>query len=940
MAGALSLEDAARVVALRSRAIRALSGAGGMVSVSLPEEQVLPLLGMGVSVAAVNGPSSTVVSGDVAELDVLVARCEAEGVRARRVPVDYASHSAHVEAIESELAEVLAGIEPREAEIPLHSTVEGEPVGAALMDAGYWYRNLRRTVRFEQGIRAALADGHRVFVEVSPHPVLTVGMQETFDAVGVEAVAVGTLKRDEGGLDRVLQSAGELFCHGVDVDWRTVFADTGARVVDLPTYPFEHTRYWPDPAPPTAALDPLDAVLWESIDSGDVAAVADALAVRPDDGLSAVLPALSSWRKRRAELAEVDGLRYRVAWHPLPAADVPTPSGTWLVVGGGDRAGGIAGDLAARGFDVRRIEVFDDPARLVEDLAAVEVPVTGVLSLLALEDDADAVTAGAARTVTLLRALGDAGVGAPLWCATRGAVSTQPADPVTAPAQALLWGVGRVAALEHPDRWGGLVDLPERFTPRVVDGVLRAIAGATGEDQVAVRDTGVLVRRLVRATRPAGRTASWRPRGAVLITGGTGALGGLVARWVLDRGAEHVVLLSRGGPDAPGARALTEELGTAVTVLACDVTDAAALGTAVAAATGAVGPIRAVVHAAGAVHFGALADTTAAGFADAVATKVVGALNLDAVLAGTPLDAFVLFSSIAGVWGSGGQAAYSAANAFLDALAQRRRAGGEPATAVAWGSWGVGMLDDERRGQLDRGGVRAMAADTALTALDQAVADGEAAVVVADVDWSRFAPTFTLQRASRLFDALPEAADAADVRSGPDDDGALTRTLARLSPAERETAVLDLVRTGAAAVLGHAGPDAVDPDRAFQDIGFDSLTAVELRNRLRAATGLALAAGVVFDHPTPRALARHLGAGLVPDDAPVDRALAGIDLLETAAATAADAFERDRVVGHVRALLDRIGGERVEDDTADLIEAASDDDLFAFINTELGRSDQ
>ncbi|QFZ24471.1 hypothetical protein EKG83_24400 [Saccharothrix syringae] len=250
------------------------------------------------------------------------------------------------------------------------------------------------------------------------------------------------------------------------------------------------------------------------------------------------------------------------------------------------------------------------------------------------------------------------------------------------------------------------------------------------------------------------------------------------------------------------------------------------------------------------------------------------------------------------------------------------------------------MLDDERRGQLDRGGVRAMAADTALTALDQAVADGEAAVVVADVDWSRFAPTFTLQRASRLFDALPEAADAADVRSGPDDDGALTRTLARLSPAERETAVLDLVRTGAAAVLGHAGPDAVDPDRAFQDIGFDSLTAVELRNRLRAATGLALAAGVVFDHPTPRALARHLGAGLVPDDAPVDRALAGIDLLETAAATAADAFERDRVVGHVRALLDRIGGERVEDDTADLIEAASDDDLFAFINTELGRSDQ
>ncbi|TPQ24149.1 type I polyketide synthase, partial [Streptomyces sporangiiformans] len=245
VAGALSIEDAAKVVALRSKAILALSGLGGMVSVALPVDQVRERLSEGLSVAAVNGPSSVVVSGDVAELDALLAACEAEEVRARRIPVDYASHSAHVEAIHSELLSVLAGLEPRAAGVPFFSTVTADWLDTSVMDAEYWYSNLRQTVRFEEATRALAEQGHRFFIEASAHPVLTIGVQQTLEDAGVDAAVLGTLRRDEGGLDRFLLSLAEAQVRGMVVDPAAVFP--GAKVVDLPTYPFQREHYWLEP---------------------------------------------------------------------------------------------------------------------------------------------------------------------------------------------------------------------------------------------------------------------------------------------------------------------------------------------------------------------------------------------------------------------------------------------------------------------------------------------------------------------------------------------------------------------------------------------------------------------------------------------------------------------------------------------------------------------
>ncbi|MBD3011404.1 type I polyketide synthase, partial [Streptomyces sp. 5-10] len=247
VAGALSLEDAARVVALRSRALRALSGRGGMVSVSLPVGEVRERLGVWgerLSVAAVNGPSAVVVSGDADALDELLAVCEAEEIRARRVPVDYASHCAHVEAIEGELLRELAGIDPRPSLVPFYSTVTGGVLDTTGLDAGYWYRNLRQTVRFDEAVRALLADGFQVFVEASAHPVLTMGVEQTAEEHGTRVTAVGSLRRDEGGLERFVTSLAEAYVGGASVDWSTVFRGRGARQVELPTYAFQHQHYW------------------------------------------------------------------------------------------------------------------------------------------------------------------------------------------------------------------------------------------------------------------------------------------------------------------------------------------------------------------------------------------------------------------------------------------------------------------------------------------------------------------------------------------------------------------------------------------------------------------------------------------------------------------------------------------------------------------------
>ncbi|MFG2091952.1 type I polyketide synthase, partial [Streptomyces sp. NPDC048612] len=935
VAGALSLEDAARVVALRSKAIVALAGKGGMVSVPLPvgrvREELSGFEGR-VSVAAVNGPNSVVISGDVEGLDELLARWSGTDVRARRIAVDYASHSAHVEELRDELLDVLSPIRPQAGEIPVYSTVTGRIEDGSAFDAEYWFTSLRQTVEFETATRMLIDDGYGVFVESSPHPVVSIGVQETIEDAGSPAVTVGSLRRNDGDLDRLLTSLAELHVHGVTPDWPKVFP-SDARRVDLPTYAFQHQHYWlksdrtETAGTGSAGMDSVDARFWDAVEREDLEEIAGSLGVRDESARTALeetLPLLSSWRSRQGQEQTVESWRYRVDWRPHPdAVDPASDSRPWLVLvphtaDAEDpwvRTALDAFTATGRETTILRLATADADRTLIADRIAAALrtgddgrptdqdrptdqhrpPYAGVLSFLSAAPEAHpdhpSLSVGLALTIAAVQALCDLAAEhdrAPvrLWAVTRGAVSVAPSDPVRAAEQAQYWGLGKVAALEQPAVWGGLVDLPYEHEGGDLAScagarLTQVLTGAAGdEDQFALRRAALYVPRLVRTTRPPARPDAWRPRGTVLVTGGTGALGPHVARWLARNGAEHIVFTTRSGSDVAGSRELAAEIapsGTELTFARCDVSDRDAMRGLVDDLAGQGTPVRAVIHAAALIKLDSIESGTLADFDDVMRAKVEGARILDEIFDDASLDAFVLFSSIAGVWGSGDHGAYAAANAHLDALAQERRARGLPGTSIAWGVWAaVNEWNDEHVHEgvdperVRRQGLPFLDPDLAVLGMQQVLEDEETFIAVADVAWDRFVPVFTSARPSTFITEVPEVRAAADAErqavertaAQPGAASELHRRLGGLPRDERLRAVLDTVRAQTATALGHASADAVDAGRAFREAGLDSLTAVDLRNRLNKATGLRLPATLVYDHPTPLALAEYVDGEL------------------------------------------------------------------------------
>ncbi|MBA0052495.1 SDR family NAD(P)-dependent oxidoreductase [Streptomyces sp. AJS327] len=992
VAGALSVEDGARVVALRSRLIgEVLAGGGGMVSVAEGLEWAEAAVESveGVSVAAVNGPSATVVAGTVSGLEALVARAEGEGVRARWVPVDYASHSIQVEAIEERLREVLAGVAPREARVPVVSAVTGEVIDGTGMDGEYWYTNLRQRVRFSEAVNVALGMGCSRAIEVSAHPVLTMGVEAIAEEAGIEATVVGTLRRDEEENARLIANAAELWVRGAEVDWSAVFAGRAVNRVELPTYAFQRERYWLEVAASggvsgsAGVEDPVDAEFWGAVESGDVEALAGELVGEEREAWRSVLPGLAAWRRRGRELSTVESWRYRAVWRGLSELGEPKLSGRWLMVVSEGFEGGwfeaLSGLVAECGGDVVPVEVPLDGvdrecvARLLTE-AAGETPVAGVLSLLAFADDTWVtglpVTQGVAGTLALVQAVEDLAWPTRLWCVTRGAVATGLGDVVTSAVQAEVWGMGRVAALELPQQWGGMVDVPVEVDDRALRRVAEVLGQRGGllEDQVAVRSGGVFARRMAPAPLGEERPArEWKPRGTTIITGGTGLLGGRLADWMARNGAEHLVLTSRRGMDAPGAEQLRDELaalGARVSIEACDVTDRDELAALVGRLDEAGEDIRSVMHTAVFYELGLLSETSLEQYANVIDAKIVGAQTLAEFLGHRELDAFVVYSSVAALWGSGDHGAYSAANAHLDAWALQQRAAGVPVTAVAWGIWDAVNERDSRDAaerpimnqRAQRQGLPLIDPDLAFQAFQQVLDHDEVCVAVADVDWERFVQLFTSARETNFLNEIPkarhflEANTAEQVVDSKGGEPELHRRLRELPESERDHELMDFVRAQAAAVLGHSGPETIEPNRAFREIGFDSLTAIELRNRIGRAAGLKLPATLVFDQPTATDVVALLRSEMaLESDGPgaIGSALDELQRFDAAlAASTPDGDTRMRITQQLEALLVRLasdgsGGSTTADDQPtseeDFAEASADD-MFALIDRRFGTS--
>ncbi|MGW0917165.1 type I polyketide synthase, partial [Streptomyces sp. NPDC002784] len=554
----------------------------------------------------------------------------------------------------------------------------------------------------------------------------------------------------------------------------------------------------------------------------------------------------------RVESAVRDAL-FRVEWTPLAAT------------AGQDEPGwGFLGDDSGEGLS---------------SLADAAVPALVVWRPPVPVGAAVGVVAGAVLAMAQEWLADERFAGSRLVVATRGAVATG-LDAPTDLAVSAVWGLVRSAEAENPGRFGLLdldVDTGES-TPALAaldldvdtDELTPALAAfGAGEWQIAVRGGQALAPRLVRANASDTPSTAGFGDGAVLVTGGTGTLGGLVARHlVAEHGVRRLVLASRRGPEAPGAAELVAELtaaGAVAEAVACDAADREAL-----AALLASHPVTAVVHLAGVLDDGVLASLTPGRLDAVLRPKIDAAVHLHELTRDLDLSAFVLFSSAAGVFGTVGQANYAAANAYLDALAQHRRAEGLPATSLAWGLWAdasgmTGTMTDADRARVARQAMTPLTSAEALAAFDAAMAQGDAHLVPVAFDWAALrtqAGTGALPPLLRTLvpTTVRRAASADRTQSGG---STLARRLLALPATEREPVALDVVRTHIASVLGHAGTALVGADRTFKELGFDSLLAVELRNRLGEASGLRLPATLVFDYPTPVAVAGLLLSELV-----------------------------------------------------------------------------
>jgi acyl transferase domain-containing protein/acyl carrier protein len=521
---------------------------------------------------------------------------------------------------------------------------------------------------------------------------------------------------------------------------------------------------------------------------------------------------------------------------------------------------------------------------------------------------------------------------------TRQAVAAAAGDSIEGLAQSPLWGLVRSAQAEHPGRFA-LIDLDsnDASMPRLLPAL------SSSEPQLAIRRGEVLLARLTRAAVESVNDEQRQldPHGTVLITGGTGALGSLLARHLATRyGARHLLLASRRGVRAAGASELQAELGrlgTEVTLASCDVTDRGQLERLLNTIPE-HRPLTAVVHAAGAIDDGVLESLTAERVDQVLSVKLDAAWHLHELTEHAELRAFVLFSSSAGVLGSPGQGNYAAANASLDALAARRRAQGQAGIALAWGLWeqlsemtaNLGELD---RSRMRRAGVGALSSARGLELFDTALVGDGALLLALSLDLAGL-------RAQARIGALPAILSGL-VPTVRQRVSAREQSLAATPRAERASVVLELVRAEVAGVLGHTAVEAVDPRRTFKDLGFDSLAAVELRNRLNATSGLHLPATLVFDYPTPAAIASHLNQQLDGGATAHGAIDSEFDKLEDLLASIA--FEPDvrgRLEVRWRALSSRVhrlleNGLALDADEAHLLaeeDLGSDDDVFAFLD--------
>ena len=887
-AGAISLDAAALIVANRARLMQTTTGQGKTAALALSEPEAAALVAqdpLHLALACVNGPNATVVSGDPDAVDSLVAAVRAQGVSAKVLGGRCAFHGPQMDPLLAPLKHELSGIHPTNTSIPIVSSVTGQRIDGCSLDAGYWARNLRETVRFAEAAKALILDDYDAYLEIGPHPSLAPAILETLASQGLLAPALPSLRRSQEARESLRHSLAALYSKGVPLAWEKINAN--GRHCPLPAYPFQRERFWLDlpdhsPLPKPSRNGSTNGIYHQtSIDQSPLHAGAFEIDWQPVDGPT-LSPAKSPghWVIFDDSRSVAPALRAR-----LEAAGARCTSVKHAKAMARLDANTFQGDTA-NSFEISRIL----------DEISTQGEILGVISLASLDDPE---LTSCKQTLALIQAL--LGWGQPgrvrLWLATAGAQSIPAASRPISPFLAPIWGLGRSLALERPTLWGGLVDVDPSDLDAVAENLAAELLAEPGEDQVAYRSQQRFVARLVRRTRLDGLPSSLplRPDGTYLITGGLGELGISVAHRLAEQGARRIVLVGRqafparsdwqgvakGSVSARRVSAIQaiEDLGATVHLAAIDVADPEGVKRLFHDLQNLFPPIRGIIHAAGVVTAESLASLDVAKFEEVLRPKVAGTILLHEQSLTLPLDFFVMFSSVASILGAK-EAHYAAANHFLDAFAHHRRSLGLPALSVNWGPWqGPGMAASaDRTRAFTLLGIAPLATDDALDAMAALIASGASHALVADADWDALHALHSADGRRPLLKALsghhPHRKNSSTTlpawRFGP--------------PGEARDHLLATLRSRLAQVL-RTEPDRVEIDRPLNTLGLDSLMAIELKNGVESDLGLILPLASLLQGPTLHDLADRLLEDANRLETPPDeiipqssRALAGFPL--------------------------------------------------------------
>ena len=700
---------------------------------------------------------------------------------------------------------------------------------------------------------------------------------------------------------------------GVLVDWTGFDRDVERRRVVLPTYPFQRQRYWIDTKPngPTNGLasDVTQTRIINLIHQGDIQQLTQQLAAELSADEERYLPKLLSvlvkQHQQQTLATSIKDWLYQLEWQPSPrdrspdhAGSLAQKDGTLLIL---SDQGGVGRSLAEllqqQGQSCLLVypgEFYQclgtriwclnpsrpgDYERLFQEVASSELSLKGVVHLWSLETTQpeqltipaleQAQTWGCGSVLHLVQALvkpfpsgaKERGATSPrLWLVTRGAMPVGSTLPQVA--QAPLWGLGKVVALEHPELWGGMLDLAPESAKDEAAALWAEISDSLGEDQIAFRSGKRYVARLVPSQPPEPQAVmTLGSSGTYLITGGLGALGLKIAEWMVEQGARYLVLTGRSGASTRAQETITciKQTGAKVLVAQADVSDEKDMARVLEQVKASMPPLQGVVHAAGVVGYQAIQDMDLNTLKSVLRPKVLGTWILHKLTQEMNLDFFVGFSSIASVWGSKGQAHYAAANHFIDALAYYRQGLGLPALSVNWGPWAeAGMASSEEAQQwLTRMGVKALRPEENLTALG-VLLGGNPQTTVANVDWTRFKGIYEARGQRPLLEKIETQQREPDLQQQKEQRSEILQKLETALESERGDLLIAYLQTEVAAVL-KLESQLPDQERGFFEIGMDSLMAVELKERLEASLGSTLPATLAFESPTIKDMAEYLG---------------------------------------------------------------------------------